>query len=771
VHQTSGHQRREPHLQIILLTVLALAAACAIKLAACQASVEAASALEPVLSHPGGYYDRDIRLEIAAPDLGAGKRSDVIFTVDGSVPTYTVGTVYTQPIHLRSAASAVTVVRARVVMPDGTLGPVVSASYFIGVRATLPMLSLIMDPDDIWGTERGIYARPVKRGNSWERPVHITYVDKDRRSGFQIPAGIRIHGGYSRYFGKKSLRLYFRQEYGASRLEYPLFAGSEVRTFKRLILHAGGQDWSMPDVWNWTLMRNQLVDELALELDGYAGHDQPTLLFINGRPWGIYHIRERIDGHFLADHYGIESADLLDSPENVIQSNVSIGDREHWDHLMQFLETHDLADPANYAYVESQVAIAHFIDYNMLKIYGANEDWPNHNVQQFRPHVQGGRWQWMFWDSDHGFGALPIGHVGTNTIGRLLEEDHPDTGGRDVLLFRKLLGNPVFLNRFLSRTADLLNTVLVPQSVLDRIDALAAELAPDIEYETVRWAGSTNWGASVEEVRDFARYRPDFVRQHVVESFGLDGTAALAFNPPASGSGYAAVNGLLVENAPWQGVYFQGVPVQITAVPVPGYRFAGWDPPDLPQTPVITLTLVTSLTLTPRFEAVDDDALRPGDVAFADYHIDEDSRVEGAWFELQVTRLGGVDLRGWRVTDNDTKTATDEGSLIFADTPAFACVPRDTTIRIVVGLTGDGQPPQDDLNAWDRRMTLYAGNPGLNTSVDPGFNLGPNDNLALLAPGPTEAFDDDYGIAFVANSTAVTPASFGVLVDGVIPTP
>jgi hypothetical protein len=39
----------------------------------------------------------------------------------------------------------------------------------------------------------------------------------------------------------------------------------------------------------------------------------------------------------------------------------------------------------------------------------------------------------------------------------------------------------------------------------------------------------------------------------------------------------------------------------------------------------------------------------------------------------------------------------------------------------------------------------------------------------LLAPGPTSAFDDDRGIAFVAAGAAVTPASFGVLADGVLP--
>jgi hypothetical protein len=126
------------------------------------------------------------------------------------------------------------------------------------------------------------------------------------------------------------------------------------------------------------------------------------------------------------------------------------------------------------------------------------------------------------------------------------------------------------------------------------------------------------------------------------------------------------------------------------------------------------------------------------------------------------------------VTDNDTKTATDEGSLIFGEHPAFARVPRGTTIRIVVTQTvaqAGASLPEDDLSTWDRHMVLHAGNGHLDAEIDPGFNLGPDDNLVLLAPGPTEAFGDDQGIAFVAEGSGVTPASFGVLVDGVWPTP
>jgi hypothetical protein len=763
-------------LWIIFFTMLALVAVHLIEtFTARQSPAEAASTLVPVLSPPGGYYDRDVQLEIPAPDSS----SYVVFTTDGSVPTLTNGTMYTQTIRLSAATPVVTVIRARAVLPGARLGPAVSASYFVGVPATLPMMSLIVDPGDLWDSERGIYANPLQRGDTWERPVGVTYVDKDRHLGFHIPAGLRVHGGvWNRSFDKKSLRLYFRQEYGASRLEYPLFANSDVQSFKRLILYSGGQDWHAFPHTNWTLLRTPLVDNLAFELGGYATHSQPALLFINGRLWGIYQIRERLDRRFLPDHHGIESADFLEGPEFATGQDILMGGRENWDHLLQFVEAHGLPDPANYAYVQSQVDIANFIDYNILQIYAANTDWPLQNEYQFRPRVQGGRWRWLFWDSDYSFGLIHYGDVSWNMIDRALDYNHPETGGRDLLLLRKLLENPVFFNRFLSRTADLLNTTLAPQSVIAYIDALAAELEPDIPYEATRWSSSVNWESSVQGLRDFARRRPDFVRQHVVERFNLNGTARLTFNPPDSSSGYLAVNGFLVQDLPWQGIYFQRIPVQVIAVPVPGFRFAGWDLPDLPQTPVITLTVNTPMTLTPLFKAVTDDVPRPGDVIFAAYQMDEDSHVRADSFELLVMRASGVDLRGWRVTDNDTKTATDEGSMIFTDKPAFAHVPRGTTIQIIASQSaadlparvGDGYFPPDDLDTWDRQMILYAGNGNLDIETDPGFNLGSHDNLVLLAPGPTQAFGDDQGIAFVAESTAVTPATFGVLPDGVLPT-
>ena len=768
VSRANRPQEGTTHLWIVLITMLALAAVSVgglVRQARAEATPAASGATTtPAFSVAGGYYDRDVLLEISAPDPSAR----VLFTLDGSTPTRANASVYARPIRLSASTPAVTVVRARAVWPDDRLGPMASASYFVGVEAALPMMSLIVDPDDLWDGERGIYANPQERGVEWERPVDVSLVDRDRRSGFHLSAGLRFLGHGTRDFAKKAFRLYFRQEYGVSRLAYPLYPGSQVDTFKRLVLHNSGQDRPVFPHTNWTHLRNPLATELVYQLGGLATHTRPVLLFINGELWGIYQLRERLDRIFLADHYGVEEADFLEAPDVPGQSEIIMGDRSEWDRLLGYLEGHDLADPASYAYVESQVDIGNFLDYNILQIYTSNDDWPHQNVHQFRPRVQGGRWQWMFWDNDRGFAAEPVGRVDANIIAPLLEHDNEYTRGRDVLLVRKLLGNPGFREWFLSRTADLLNTVLAPSSVIEQIDALAAELEPDIAYEASRWSVTSNWAASVEVLRDFARRRPDFVRQHMIESLGLAGTATLTFEPPSSGSGSIAINGTLPVGLPWQGVYFLGIPIEVAAVPAPGYRFAGWEPSDLPQASAITWTVDGPRTFAPRFERIDADAPRPGDVIFAGHSMGAGSHLEDDWFELEVARPGGVDLRGWRVTDNDTKTATDEGSLVLSDHPAYARVPRGTTIRIIVRREKGEQLPPDDLDARDRQMTLYVGNGNLDTSVDPGFNLGGGDNLVLLAPGPTEAFDDDRGIAFAANSPAVTPATFGILEDGVI---
>ena len=570
----------------------------------------------PVFSTPEGVYQQDILLKIYSKTA-----QTILFTTDGRIPTRDTGTVYTHPIYLGAAEPTVAVIRAREVRPGGELGPVSSASYLLGIHAALPIMSLIIDPPDFWSQENGLYVHLDQRGKSWERPVEITYIERDRRSGFHASAGIRLHGEWSRAFDKKGLRLYFRRKYGDSRLEYPLFGRKHIQSFDRLVLHNGGNDSPQPHI-NWTLLRNQLIDRLAAQLEGqrinstwafessdYAPRNQPVLLFINGQPWGIYQLRERIDETFLRDRYGITHADLLDSPAHISVRNTMSGDRRHWDRLLQFINTHNLADPDNYEYICTQVDIENLIDYTLLQVYSGNADWPEHNVTQFRAHTPGGRWQWLLWDNDYSFGLhfdpnfeFEGAYVELDLMNKALRPDNTDTDGNDTLLFRKLVENPDFVNRFLARAADLLNTTFAPDTVLSEFDTLVAAIAPDIGYETSRWSSRVNWTSSVQEMRAYIQARPNLVRQHIVQAFDLDGTATLVLNTLPTGQGNVAVNGALLPNLSWQGVYFRGVEIDLDAVPAPGYRFAGWLPASLEQKPAIRITINATQNITPCFE-------------------------------------------------------------------------------------------------------------------------------------------------------------------------
>jgi len=716
-------------------------------------------------SLPGGYYDHDVSVELrtGTPD------ARILLTTDGSTPTPQTGILYKRPIHLDSSQPNVVVLRAREVLVDGQLGPVVSVSYVMNVQAHLPVLSMVIDPDEL----RDLDAHYLSRGRAWERPVHLTYVTPDHQTGFSMGAGLRIRGRGTQSLPKKSLWLYFRQEYGTGKLEYPLFGESDVRSFDHLVLDAGGNqaDKSL----RWTLMESEITARLTRQAGGIAPRGQFVVLFINGQPWGIYNLRERLDDNFLRDHYNIEDVDLIENQK------AQAGDLGNWNALCDFLENNLLTDPQNFAFVQTQVDLQNLTDYSIIQMYAAHDDWPQKLAVRARARIEGGRWFWMSWDATRGYGATgnpDFNAVEWSTRSYALS---PHEGGqwlRSTLLLRSLLQNAEYRAAFISRAADLLNTILSPESVLAHIDHLTAQLADDIHYEENRWPGPLDWRTNVEAMRTWVQERPNQMRQELMSKFELTGTVTLEFAPPLSGQGYVMINDLLKRQLPWRGIYFVGSQVRIMAVPEPGYVFAGWNAPDW-ATPSITLTVSVTRTIAPRFAPAPPDAVRPNDAIFNEVWINDDSThyasiggrpVEGDWFEILVVR-DKLDMRGWRITDNDTKVATDEGSLIFPRTPAFAAVPRGTVILIIATETESNAAnfPHDDLDSSDGRMILYVGNGTLDTMTDPGLGVGrSNDNLVLLAPGPTDSFADDVGIDFVAEGAAVTPASFGVLTDGVV---
>ena len=99
-----------------------------------------------------------------------------------------------------------------------------SADLLKGLRE-LPTMSIVLDPEDMFGEERGIYINSAQRGRDWEHATSIEIIEPDGTT-FQTDSGIRIHGFSWRNHGntpKHSFRLEFRDEYGPAKMNYPLF--------------------------------------------------------------------------------------------------------------------------------------------------------------------------------------------------------------------------------------------------------------------------------------------------------------------------------------------------------------------------------------------------------------------------------------------------------------------------------------------------------------------------------------------------------------------
>jgi len=402
-----------------------------------------------------GFYEAPFSLTLSTPTEGATIR----YTVDGSEPGESHGLSYTQPLQIDTT----TVVRAIAVKPNllpsdedthtylflddvtrqpnnppgfaptwGThrvnteetqAGEPVFADYAISPEiagdaqagenlkaalSSIPTISVVMDRQSFID----LYSNPRERGLDWERAasVEFFYPDKaqdgypDRaRVGFQINAGLRIQGGIGRYEHSKkhSFRLFFRGEYGATKLDYPLFSGSPVRQFDTLILRAGGnENFTLLATlkgarWLVTYTRDEWLRRSQIEMSGFGSHGLFAHVYINGLYWGLYNLVEKPDEAFMASYFGGDKEDwLVKQPgDPFLDVDDRIGE------LYRLVAQGGLEEAKKYAAVQQYMDITQFIDYLILHWYAGATDWPDNNWYMGVQNPAG-RIKFLAWDGE-----------------------------------------------------------------------------------------------------------------------------------------------------------------------------------------------------------------------------------------------------------------------------------------------------------------------------------------------------------------------------------
>ncbi len=182
----------------------------------------------------------------------------------------------------------------------------------------IPSISIATDLKNLFNPDSGIYMNPENDGVEWERPTSIELLNPDGTEGFQINAGIRIRGGWSRHGDnpKHAFRLFFRSEYGKGKLKYPLFDTEGVDEFDKLDLRTSqNYSWSYPGhMGEYNVMNRDVFSrDLQRETGEPYTRSRYYHLYINGYYWGLFQTQERPEARFAASYLGgnVEDYDVI----------------------------------------------------------------------------------------------------------------------------------------------------------------------------------------------------------------------------------------------------------------------------------------------------------------------------------------------------------------------------------------------------------------------------------------------------------------------------
>ena len=611
----------------------------------------------PEYSMSGGFYAGVVNIDFT----NSNPLETIRYTLDGSIPNLQ-SAIYSASIVVNST----TVVRAQSFQDDYLPSKIITNTYLIDESTALPVVSVATDPANLWDNEIGIYVEgtngipgycvtePRNWNQPWERPISLEMYEANGTLGFKIDAGMQIGGGCTRKYPEKTLAIYARAEYGAAKINYQIFDDKPIHQFNNILLRNSGQDWWRA-MFRDGMMQTLVKDQMDIDWQAY----KPAILFLNGDYWGIHAIREKHNEHYLESNYGInpDEVDILTGNATVKQ-----GSAERYEAMIDFIESHDMAVTEDYHWVTTEMDINEYLNYMIAEIYFANIDWPGGNIKYWREQGENHKWRWILFDLDLGYGAHERGQYYSNTL-----ENATATSATyyanppwSTFLLRKLLENTEFKNQFIQRFASRLNITFSPQRVLNIIDSLKLNIEAEIPRHIQKWEQSTSfnsgWNYHVEVMQEFAVQRPAYMIEHLIEKFGLSGSAQLNVNFEFQEMGYVLIDGVRLPGHNFSGEYLKDIPIECVAVAKPGYRFVAWQ--GVSNSPGDTLNLVLSEdgSLEAIFEIDQSNplsGLRINEILALNgqSHSDENGEYDD-WVELFNNGPEPIDIGGLYVTDD-----------------------------------------------------------------------------------------------------------------------
>ncbi len=380
----------------------------------------------------------------------------------------------------------------------------------------IPSFSLVTELENLFDPDSGFYVNAKKYGREWERYGSLELIYPDGSPGFHANCGIRIRGGWSRQGSnpKHAFRLFFREEYGTPKLEYPPFEDEGADTFDKIDLRTS-QNYS----WSFDGSPYNIMNRDVFSRDTQREMGQPYTrsryyhLFLNGCYWGLYQTQERSEARYAETYLGgnREDYDVIKPVgaflPNAYTNYATDGNMEayarFWNiarygfyenavyYSVQGLNPDGSINPSYERYLD----VNNLIDYILIIYYTGNNDAPitrfGNNVNNYyaiynRVHPDG--FKYFLHDSEHTL--VPEYYYQDATAITSTGWDFEDFNPR--WLHQRLARNGDYLQLFMDRVYQIFFNLgpLTPDSCIARFQSRAKEIDLAIIAESARWGDS-----------------------------------------------------------------------------------------------------------------------------------------------------------------------------------------------------------------------------------------------------------------------------------------
>jgi hypothetical protein len=533
-----------------------------------------------------------------------------------------------------------TVIRAKTYL-NGAQSKTISKTFFVfngGNPYNIPVISLQIQENFLFDYEDGIYTagkdfdawrtqnpnnnqswRPEisnfsRSGDEWEYPVNVEFFQPSSLTSVQnINAGFRIHGNNSRVQNIKNLRLYARNDYDTKnefrhnffKQNIPDAVNPYNKDFRRILLRGDGAGGPVSyDVAFSKALQSVFNGVTRIE---------PAIHFINGEFWGLTAFRDRFDRFHYELNFGVSEENFAQVTCNGNQCELDEGfdaDYQSYIAMRDFIYENDMSNNQLFNQASQMLDMNSLIENVIMMSFASNNSyerkfWKARNVEN--AEYGDGRWRLSVQDFE--------ASLSTNTNWLDYLSNLKVSSSRNLTIFANLLANEKFKTQFISRFADVLNTVFKTSYFLGVINETFDEIGPYLPEDINRFPRADFYKSEEKQkLIDWATNRPQEQFTIIKNQFSIDDTVEVDLNVSDTKEGYIKINTIDVRETtpgvdqnpyPWKGTYFKTIPVSIEAIPLPGFQFSHWSGDVNSTNPKISVTPTENFQVQANFTAIE----------------------------------------------------------------------------------------------------------------------------------------------------------------------